>query len=112
MGKYVRYRDIVVGDGNLPVKGHRVQIAYKLKLPTGEVLDSTNEESARVSIAPSRVGSLFPLQRSHAHRRRPRDHRGSRDGIRGEGKYRQRYPTGRGVQCGGFPLGKQLTIVC
>ena len=43
MGKYVRYRDIVVGDGNLPVKGHRVQIAYKLKLPTGEVLDSTNE---------------------------------------------------------------------
>ena len=46
MGKYVRYRDIVVGDGNLPVKGHRVQIAYKLKRPTGEVLDSTNEEDA------------------------------------------------------------------
>ena len=31
----------MVGEGDLPRKGHRVQITYKLTLPTGEVLDST-----------------------------------------------------------------------
>ena len=42
MGKFIRYRDIVMGTGALPRKGHRVSIRYKLTLPTGEVLDSEN----------------------------------------------------------------------
>lgn len=45
----MKYRDMVVGTGASPINGHRVQIAYKLTLPTGEVLDSDSvEDSTRV----------------------------------------------------------------
>ena len=58
LGKYVRYKDLVVGEGDLPRKGHRVQITYKLTLPTGEVLDSTVPDEATRCPFPSqfRVG--------------------------------------------------------
>lgn len=48
----------MVGTGDLPKKGHRVQINYKLTLPTGEVLDSTIPEQATRCPFPSqfRVG--------------------------------------------------------
>ena len=49
MGKYVKYKDIAQGTGKLPISGHRVDISYKLTLPTGEVLDSENiDHSTRV----------------------------------------------------------------
>lgn len=44
LGKFIKYKDIVVGTGSLPINGHRVEISYKLTLPTGEVLDSENIE--------------------------------------------------------------------
>lgn len=45
----MKYRDVVVGTAPRRVNGHRVQIAYKLTLPTGEVLDSDSvEDSTRV----------------------------------------------------------------
>ncbi|CBK21945.2 uncharacterized protein [Blastocystis hominis] len=49
MGKYIKYKDVVKGTGKLPISGHRVDISYKLTLPTGEVLDSDNvEHSTRI----------------------------------------------------------------
>ena len=49
MGKFIKYKDIEQGTGKLPVSGHRVDISYKLTLPTGEVLDSENiDHSTRI----------------------------------------------------------------
>ena len=44
LGKFIKYKDIAIGTGSLPINGHRVEISYKLTLPTGEVLDSENVE--------------------------------------------------------------------
>ena len=46
MGRFIRYKDIVVGTGRIPVNGHRIQISYRLTLPTGEVLNSENIDHA------------------------------------------------------------------
>lgn len=40
MGKLIKYKDLVVGTGGVPVKGHRIAINYKIIIPTGEVIDS------------------------------------------------------------------------
>lgn len=49
LGKYIKYKDVVQGTGKLPISGHRVDIRYKLTLPTGEVLDSDNvDHSTRI----------------------------------------------------------------
>ena len=44
MGKFIKYKDIEMGKGNLPTKGHKIAISYKIKLPTGDVIDSENPD--------------------------------------------------------------------
>lgn len=58
LGKYIKYKDVVQGTGKLPISGHRVDIRYKLTLPTGEVLDSDNVDHSTRTPFPTqfRVG--------------------------------------------------------
>ena len=59
MGKYIKYKDVVKGTGKLPISGHRVDISYKLTLPTGEVLDSDNvEHSTRIPFPSLTAGAV------------------------------------------------------
>lgn len=99
MGKYIKYKDVVKGTGKLPISGHRVDISYKLTLPTGEVLDSDNvEHSTRIPFPTQfRVGlghvvkgldrAILSRQEErvrhrHAHWRSERDSVGATNGIR------------------------------
>lgn len=44
MGKFIKYKDIQIGKGGVPTKGHRIAIRYKIKTPAGDVIDSENAE--------------------------------------------------------------------
>ena len=40
LGEYIRYNDVKIGSGLVPMRGQTVLLSYKLKLPSGEEINS------------------------------------------------------------------------
>ena len=45
IGDYIRYKDVAVGTGLIPIRGQRVRISYKIKLPNGYEIDSEDKSN-------------------------------------------------------------------
>ena len=44
MGRLIKYKDLEIGTGDFPIKGHRIVIHYKITTPTGDCIDSENPD--------------------------------------------------------------------
>ena len=40
LGEYIRFKDVKIGSGLVPMRGQTVLLSYKLKLPSGEEINS------------------------------------------------------------------------
>ncbi|KAK8829639.1 hypothetical protein WA556_005556, partial [Blastocystis sp. ATCC 50177/Nand II] len=59
LGEYVRYKDVTVGTGAIPMKGERVAIAYTIVLPNGVEIHSKDKQNlpikTRVQVAVAKM---------------------------------------------------------